>query len=200
MSLDSRTFSATPAGLYLARILTTQSEAVRKQLVRSCSVRLKQVNVNVQQIEQSVQAEQMTAHVACNLLRLLRTEATGMQLPDAPTDDLKIINQLMCNVAIGRIKQSIRKVSTLRKIEIASVNENKLARHSTMRHSTDGLLTQYSMMGHNVGVSYMQEGEFFPLRPELNAIDDPTTPELLMERSNKRCLRLGKSHMVNKQQ
>ena len=139
----------------------------------------------------------MTAHVAANLLRLLRDEATKIEFDDTVVDG-KFIAQLLRNVIIGNIKRAIRAVSTLRKIEVGNVNLKKIARKgATYRNGTDSEVISYEILGYAAGM-VTKDGQYSRQFPDYASITDPTTPELLAERSDRRCLRQGKAHMIDR--
>ncbi len=192
MGYDLFTFGSTPAAQYLARIINERNPLAMK----SCSNRIRTFNTNVNEIEDSVAAGYMTAHVAANLLRLLRDEATLIEL-DPSIAEAKFISQLLRNVIIGHIKRAIRRVSTLRKIESGNVNLPKIRAKGSrvVRNAGESI---YSILGYVAGVEY-SDGDYYRQFPDYEAIEDGTTPELLMERSNRRCLRQNKPHMTNKE-
>lgn len=188
--LDIYTFGKTPAGQYLARFLNENNPRAGK----ACSVRAQTFNTNVNQIEQAVRTG-MTPRVAANLLRLLRDEATTIDFDDTIKDG-KFIAQLLRNVIIGNIKRALRAVSTLRKIENGNINPAQLFRKAAV-HTVPGQTTMYyTIVGYPAGM-VLEDGSYFRQFPDYDQIFDETTPELLMERSNRRCLRQGKQHMIN---
>lgn len=192
MSYDLNTFSNTPAGQYLTRIINERNPGAMK----SCSNRIRTFNTNVNEIESAVANGFMSAHVAANLLRLLRTDATGIEL-NADVVEGKFISQLLRNVIIGHIKRAIRRVTTMRKIESGNVNLPKVRIKGSCTMS-DTSQSVYSILGHVAGVEYA-DGDYYRQFPEYAELQDNTTPELLMERSNRRCLRQNKPHMMEKQ-
>jgi len=190
MSYDQHTFGATPAAQYLVRIISERNPFVMK----NCSNRIRTFNTNVNEIERSVADGAMTAHVAANLLRLLRNDAAAIALPDDVVDG-KFISQLLRNIIIGHIKRAIRRVTTVRKIENGNVNLHKVKRKAA-KSVGDGTIV-YSILGYIAGIE--AHGGYIRTNPTYGLITDETTPELLMERSNRRCLRQGKEHMLEKQ-
>lgn len=192
MSYDLNTFSNTPAGQYLTRIINERNPGAMK----SCSNRIRTFNTNVNEIESAVANGFMSAHVAANLLRLLRTDATGIEL-NADVVEGKFISQLLRNVIIGHIKRAIRRVTTMRKIESGNVNLPKVRVKGALTTMRDGH-SVYNILGHVAGVEYT-DGSYYRQFPDYEELQDGTTPELLMERSNRRCLRQNKPHMMEKQ-
>jgi len=192
MEYDLFTFGSTPASQYLARIVNERNPSA----MRTCSNRIRTFNTNVNELEDAVAGGYMSAHVAANLLRLLRDDATKIEL-DPSVVEAKFISQLLRNVIIGHIKRAIRRVSTLRKIENGNVNLPKVRTKGArvVRGAGESI---YSILGYVAGVEY-SDGEYYRQFPDYDAIEDGTTPELLMERSNRRCLRQGKQHMLEKQ-
>lgn len=191
MTLDLFTFGSTPAAQYLARIISERNPFAMK----ACSNRIRTYNTNVNQIEQSVASSVMSAHVAANLLRLLRDEATTIAFPEDMVEG-KFIAQLLRNVIIGHIKRAIRRVTTLRKIENGNITLPKVRIKASRVIGTGQDI--YSILGYVAGIDY-KDGDYFPQLPEYEDLQDSTTPELLMERSDRRCLRQGKPHMATEE-
>lgn len=192
MSYDLFTFGSTPASQYLTRIINERNPGAMK----SCSNRIRTFNTNVNEIEDAVAAGYMSAHVAANLLRLLRTDAASIEL-NADVVEGRFISQLLRNVIIGHIKRAIRRVTTMRKIESGNVNLPKIRTKGSriVRGAGESI---YSILGYVAGVEYT-DGGYLRQFPDYEALEDGTTPELLMERSNRRCLRQQKPHMVEKE-
>jgi hypothetical protein len=199
--LDLNTFGKTPAANYLARRLI---ELGSKKLSRACTVRVNAFNTNVAGVVSAVASESMDAKVAANLLRLLREEATGinLQVEGVHPDELMFVDNLLRNVIIGHIKSAMRKTSVMRKIENGSKDINTITKKGSRvvsgLHIVD---VDYYIMGHRAGYlstdvecgpGEFPSGVFHPVKPSIGGIEDPTTPELLHERSLKRCKRQGK--------
>jgi hypothetical protein len=185
--MSNFTFGSTPAAQYLVRTINERNPFIMK----NCSNRIRTFNTNVNQIENAVAEGAMTAHVAANLLRLLRNDATLIALPDEVVEG-KFIAQLLRNVIIGHIKRAIRRVTTIRKIENGNVTLSQVQRKAT-KSIGDGTAV-YSILGYIAGIE--AHGGYIRENPPYSIIEDGTTPELLMERSNRRCLRQGKQHMM----
>lgn len=190
--LDQYTFGKTPAAMYLVRVLDNLDPSTKTMAVRSCSVRIKNFNNNVHAILASVDAGTMSAHVATNLLRILRNDATAIDLTHE-FEEKKFVLQLLKNVIIGHIKSAIRKASVLRKIEVSCATVEKMKRHA--KKNADGNVDEYSIQ--NVPVAIQGAfGLFYYLDVQTDQVQDHVTPELLNERSLKRCIRLKKPHTL----
>jgi hypothetical protein len=187
MNLDKFTFGRTPAAQYLVRRL---NELDSKPLQRAVGVRVSQFNTNVRDIENSYKVGYMSAKTAANLLRMLRVEATQLTLSN--TDD-KIVGQLMQNTIIGNIKHTARKITVIRKIENGNSSLAKLKTKGSKGREIYGC-TEYTILGYPAGYAF-GESEYDREIPDIADIEDDVTPELLMERSDRRCLRQGKPHM-----
>lgn len=196
---DINTFGRTPAAHYLARRLV---ELDNKKLTRSCTVRINAFNTNVAGIVSAVGSESMDAKVAANLLRLLREEATKLELTVGAVgpDELMFVDNLLRNVIIGHIKSAMRKVAVMRKIENGSKDLNTVMKKGSRvvsgLHNVD---IDYYIMSYHAG--YMDYSAysfgslpdvFYPVKPSISEIEDPTTPELLYSRSINRCIRQNK--------
>jgi hypothetical protein len=201
--LDLNTFGKTPAANYLARRLI---ELDSKKLSRACTVRVNAFNTNVAGVVTAVTTESMETKVAANLLRLLREEATGinLQVEGVHPDELMFVDNLLRNVIIGNIKSAMRKTSVMRKIENGSKDINTITKKGSRvvsgLHIVD---VDYYIMGHHAGYLRLDSnadtkpgefpsGVFHQVKPSIVGIEDPTTPELLHKRSLKRCKRQGK--------
>jgi hypothetical protein len=198
---DINTFGKTPAAHYLARRLI---ELDNKKLTRSCTVRINAFNTNVAGIVSAVGTERMDAKVAANLLRLLREEATKLELTVGAIDpdELSFVDNLVRNVIIGHIKSAMRRITVVRKIENGSKDLNTIMKKGSRVVSGLHIVDiDYYVMGYHAG--YMapdcrvtSDGllpdVFYPVKPSIFAIEDPTTPELLHDRSINRCIRQNK--------
>ena len=196
--MNINTFGKSPAAHYLTRLLIDLGD---KQLTRACTVRLNYFNENVKSIKQSVDDNSMTAKVAANLFRMLREEATKIELEPQDSPVFKFVSQLLRNTIIGNIKVSIRGCTVIRKIENGNVSESKLKRvgKKLESDSDDALCNKgakkYSILSYTAGYVFEQDKEPWRLMrttPSLNEIKDLVTPEILHSRSLKRCKRMGK--------
>jgi hypothetical protein len=112
-----------------------------------------------------------------------------------------IIDQLCQNVQIGFIKRCIRLTTVNRKVERVMVSPQNRA--SKMRSNVYG--DEYFFVDSTSNTEYHAGTFYHPVyklsKPEVvvarySQIED-VTPDVLMERSNRRCARLGKPHMEN---
>jgi hypothetical protein len=199
--LDKNTFGKTPAANYLVRELNTISD---RHMIRSCTIKINNFNENVDHISASVVGGYMSAKSAANLCRLLRFEATQVYVqPDF--GGFSVINNLVQNVIIGKIKSLTRRLSVLRKIETGSVNEDKIKSHgSRVRPMTDEdsnpHASIYTICGYPAAVIYDDDPEihrFYRTIPELTDITDEITTETLHKRSFIKCRKQGKDWTMN---
>jgi hypothetical protein len=194
-TLDQFTFGKTPAALYLVRALESQEPTIKRNVVRSCSVRIRNFNNNVRDIMSAVDGGFMSAHTAANLFRILRDDATKLKL-DQEFEDKELVLNLLRNVVIGNIKSAMRKTSVLRKIEVKSASLEKLKKSS--KQQVDGLgYTEFLVEGLPAGF-IAPNGEFIRDLVYSTQVNDPVTPEILTERSWKRCVRQNKPHTIEK--
>ncbi len=96
------TFGNTPAAEHLVRQLNSLDDA---NTSRSASKIIKNFNVNIGAIVNSVDNGDMSPKVAANLMRLLRSEAQGVKVTSVLCDS-DIITHLTRNVIIGAIKHA----------------------------------------------------------------------------------------------
>jgi hypothetical protein len=196
MNLDLNTFGKTPAAHYLVRRL---NELQNKSLARACTVRVNAFNTSCAGIEYSVGFGAMSSKVGANLLRLLREEATAIELVGTPAQEVNFVANLLRNVIIGHIKSVMRKITVVRKIENGTKDINTLMKKASVERTTADS-TIYSILGYDcavvVGPKELDgEQNLFTLYanvPTIGSVEDPTTPEVLYERSLNRCKRQQK--------
>lgn len=182
--IDIDTFGKTPSARYLVRTLQELND---ESFIRFCSKFTTHFNTTVNQICVSVDHGTMTPKSAVNLLIMMRKEASY------PNIDHRLIQQLLSCVVIGHIKRAIRKISQLRKLEIACASPNNKL-HRIFDKETGEVILE--AMGFVVAKINRDTGETRTFIPVLDDIAEHITPELLHQRSDARCLRQGKPHMM----
>lgn len=202
MSLSENTFGDTPAALYLVRALNKLNNP---SVGRSVGKRITSSSKCVNELVQSYSEGTMSAKSVANCLRLMRLEVSSGISEYAFPCSQRLIDQLTRNVQIGLIKRAMRLCTIARKAE--RVMENPTQRGKIINFTRGSVLgdsVQYSFTDsttkeqYTAGSLFMYPG--YPMvtitnRFDLNEIKD-VTPELLMERSNRRCKRLGKAHTL----
>jgi hypothetical protein len=154
---------------------------------------------NVNEICDAVETGHMSAKVAANLLRLLREDASCIDLSTYELD-FSFVSQLLRNTIIGSIKQALRKVSIIRKVENGNESETKLMHKGhrvalTYDAPLSGAAHHYKIMGYNAGTVFPGESEdfrFYREVPSISQIEDDITAEKLHAKSLVRCQRQGK--------
>ena len=191
--LHLNTFGKTPAAEHLVRQLNSRVDPAAN---RSVSVAIKTFNANVAAVVESVDQCSMSAKVAANLLRLLRTEAGTITVrPEGLfTNDMvdfyRFVTNLTRNVVVGNIKRAIRQVTTVRKIQNGNSTLAKAQSRGVSVAEPFGPNTAVNIMGYRAGyVSYY--GTWIPDFPLTWEIADPVTAELLHQRSLQRIARRG---------
>lgn len=193
--IDQNTFGKTPAAKYLARELSRPGNDV---LVKSVTRRIVSTNTAVNDLVSAYESEVLTAKTLANCLRLMREEV-------AKENSVNIIDQLRQNVQIGLIKRGIRQSTIARKAERVMVSPQTRSCFSELEFTSSSEIPyaihyafKDSASGHIyfAGLKTIPEGEVRTHSLHSNDVVD-VTPEILMERSNRRCLRQGKPHMSN---
>lgn len=191
--IDQNTFGKTPAAKYLARELSRPGNDV---LIKSVTRRIVSTNTAVNDLVSAYECERLSAKTLANCLRLMREEI-------AKENSVNIIDQLRQNVQIGLIKRGIRQSTIARKAERVMVSpetrsifsapqfctgENKpYAVHYEFKDKTSGHI-------YGAGLKTIPDGISHVYRVYADSVKD-VSPEILMERSNRRCARQGKPHM-----
>jgi hypothetical protein len=143
------------------------------------------------------------AKTLANSLRLMREEITNEYKPVLN----KFEDQLRRNVQIGYIKQGLRLATLARKVERVMSSPNNRARKVYSKDEDNPHLdvVEYFFKDNQTGKDF-KAGEFITVNsvedmPTISVVNwpiledaDDITPELLHLRSNRRCIRLGKSH------
>jgi len=208
--MDERTFGSTPAAMYLARTLT---KIDNKALTRAVSRRIKNTANTVNELLKAYEYGLLSPASIANTLRLMRLEISG-GIEDDPMNfesdvrDLKSLVVKLCkNVQIGHIKYAIRLSTLGRKVEQAMHAPRKRAILGSLRTYEDGELENYYIRLAWDNDNHVRAGEVFTSNdlktrivnvnlPNRETFVDSVSPGLLHERSDKRCTRQGKPHMV----
>lgn len=198
--ISENTFGGTPAAMYLARRL---NEIGSKTLTRSVGKQITATNRVVLELINGYESGFISAKTLANTLRLMRKEVSESQ--DMATAET-LVDQLRRNVQIGLIKRGIRQSTVARKAErVMSAPFDRSSDYYVERG--EPRVTAFSFIDSTSGNRYeagmLIEHEEEPPMVVKNTfymedVND-VTPELLMERSNRRCARLGKPHMAGKQ-
>lgn len=202
MNLSATTFGDTPAAIYLVRTLNEYNSPA---LTRSVGKRITASSKCVNELVDAYSLNAMTAKSVANCLRLMRSEVSMPCPLLAPSAD-RLVDQLTRNVQIGLIKRAMRLCTVARKAERVMENPEARASKKTFSLSTAGVAqVLYEFKDATSGNQYVAGrsvmfGTSKPaIIPKTFAFDDikDVSSELLMERSNRRCKRLGKPHMEN---
>jgi hypothetical protein len=189
-TVSQNTFGNTPAAKYLTRELSRVENSL---LSKSIGRRITSTNTAVRDLISAYESGSLSAKTFANCLRLMREEVSSEV-------SITLIDQLRKNVQIGLIKRGIRLCSVARKSERVLENvDNKSTKVpfvSTVSSGTTYTFTD-SMSGRTFVAGIKYDGwddTVYPSRVWLSEVDD-INPEILMERSNRRCARQGKPHM-----
>lgn len=189
--IDEKTFGTTPAAKYLIRELSRPGNETR---TKSVTRKLVSTNTSINDLLSAYHAGALKSKTFANCLRLMREDISRNIQVD-------IIDQLCQNVQIGFIKRCIRLTTVNRKAERVMISPQNRA--SKMRSNVYG--DEYFFVDSTSNKEYHAGTFYHPIyessKPEVvvarySQIED-VTPDVLMERSNRRCARLGKPHMEN---
>jgi hypothetical protein len=200
--LNQYTFGKTPAAEYLVRELNRINDPA---LTRSISTQLKNTRTLVTNLVDSYEDGILNPKTLANTLRLMRLEIINKlywEEINCPSDH-RLAHKLSSNVQIGAIKAAIRLSSVACKsarIVKKSWRQN-IHPFNTLVSSEDIKIFD-KQLGINIviGVKYIDENGYnIVCNKTIYASEVETiTPELLHQRSDARCLRLGKKHMKMK--
>jgi hypothetical protein len=203
--MDINTFGKTPAAMYLVRFLNAIEDST---LNRAISRRITSTNNTVRDLINAYEFETLPTKTVANCLRLMREEIVNDTACHSFTDD-SIVDQLRRNVQIGIIKRGLRLCAVSRKAERVMQNPEFRSSEREVVEVIGGFETRYKFRDSNSGKMYsagmvfnsdgteplLDDGAVFIAHHKQSDVDDITS-ELLHERSNRRCLRQGKPHMI----
>jgi hypothetical protein len=201
--IPENTFGSTPAAMYLCRLL---NEGKKELLRRSVGRRITGTASQVNQLIRAYEYRNINPKTLANCLRLMREEISVGEF------GITIEEQLCRNVQIGYIKQGIRLATIGRKAERVMVSPESRSTKITSEHTDDGIYGEYFFKDSESGALY-KAGESYQYiddtgrqADDWNGADwkdvnrlkstevNHITPELLHERSLRRCIRLNKPH------
>jgi hypothetical protein len=201
--IPETTFGNTPAAMYLARKLNeTQDVALLRSTGRRITATFHQAKQLVTSYELGVGAGGIDAKTLANCLRLMREEIANEAI-QYWHDDL-IIHQLRRNVQIGHIKRAIRLATIARKAERVMTSPESKASDVSGKALSGVIELSYYFTDSQSNKKYLaglvindETNENFVLIHKFKLNDVETiTPELLHERSERRCIRLKKPHTI----
>lgn len=202
MNLNENTFGNSPGSMYLVRVL---NELNNESLSRNIGKRITATGKNVADLVNAYY-DGMSPKTVANCLRLMREEISteAKAAFGVGKSDEALVDQLRRNVQIGYIKRAMRLCVIARKSEKVMDNPRKKSGSSMKMH---GDMKERAMFFYDdattkqliAGVQYTYEtGEVIKHVNihELEEIQDVNS-DMLMQRSIRRCKRLGKPHAAN---
>lgn len=210
------TFGRTPAAMYLARELKALgSDSMTRNVGKQITATSRAVNDLLFAYSEGA----LSPKTVANCLRLMRqevsyevtyfpssleVEASQIDKAEAQFSKERLISQLRRNVQIGMIKRGLRLCTVARKAEHVMASPEK--RSSSMIPQThlwrDSLTFQFfdssTQAFYDAGtLSLASDGEVY-VEQKLFSPDEinDITPDTLIERSERRCIRLKKPHTV----
>lgn len=190
--INENTFGKTPAAKYLARELSRVGNEV---LSKSVGRRITSTNTAVKDLVNAYEEECISTKTLANTLRLMREEIS-YEFP------FTLVDQLRQNVQIGLIKRGLRLCSVARKAERVMQNPEYRSAEKNVVCDGESVTIFYKFKDSTSGKMYDAGAVFegddrrYVSHYQQSDVDD-ITPELLNERSDRRCLRQGKPHMVS---
>ena len=197
MKLDEKTFGATPAAMYLVRTLNEIDNPV---LTRSTGKRVTATCSMVAELVSAYECGWISAKVLANTMRLMREEVVHdyylAGLLEAEKTPERLVHQLQKNVRIGYIKKAIRQATVARKCETVMTAPHRKGVH----FSTVGKAKEFAyfdnQLDKHVHAGWLFDDGHSMIHPIIKDEVETITPQLLHDRSLKRCKRLGKSHAI----
>lgn len=210
------TFGRTPAAMYLARELKALgSESMTRNVGKQITATARAVNDLIGAYSEGA----LSPKTVANCLRLMRQEvsaeavyfpsylevtASQINSSEAQLSKERLIGQLRRNVQIGLIKRGLRLCTVARKAEHVMASPEK--RSSSMIPKThlwhDSLTFQFfdssTQAFYDAGtLSLAGDGEVY-VEQKLFSLDEinDITPDVLNERSERRCIRQKKAHTL----
>lgn len=193
-NMDEKTFGSTPAAMYLVRTL---NEIGNQSLSRSVGRRITTTSNAVNDLVYSYSLGFLTSKTVANCLRLMREEVTkdedsvfwmDLDLRSKKQSLYLLVDKLRRNVQIGAIKRGIRLCQVARKAE-KRMESPYGCDNEGRKYFIDGQSGKCFQAG-----MILDGGRTVAIRKfSVDEVSD-VSPELLVERSNKRCKRLGKPH------
>jgi hypothetical protein len=185
--IDQYTFGKNPAAMYLVRKLNELNDPI---VTKSVSRRIVSTRTHVANLVAAYQSGFLAPKTMANTLRLMRLEATDTYIVYP-----EFIWKLMINVQIGAIKQAMRLATVARKAETRMNNLNLTSK----TYDEDFGLTGFTHWWYDhQSNKYMRAGRTVDdiSMTKIFKLDEVSdiTPELLHQRSQARCVRLGKEH------
>jgi len=189
--MNEKTFGSTPAAMYLARVL---NELGDESLNRSVGRRITNTTNAVNDLVYSYSIGFLPSKTVANCLRLMREEIVNeisyeVNYEYNTRSSRVLVDKLRRNVQIGAIKRGIRLCQVARKAEKVMTRPAYFDGSLFFRDKPSGKVFEGGR------VIQSDDKEIRIVRTfGIGEVSD-VTPELLVERSNKRCKRLGKAHM-----
>ena len=187
------TYSSTPAGMYLARLMI---ELYNPTFARCVGKRITATNRSVAELLSGYETGSVSAKTVANCLRLMRLEISNEVDPFNGVESTeRLIDQLRRNVQIGAIKRAIRLTTIARKAEHVMAKPGERARRTEVVDNLHlyKVVDTITNAEYTAGYSSLTDGDTWSsiiYREEFVDID----PNLLHDRSLRRCTRLGKPH------
>lgn len=203
MKLDEKTFGATPAAMYLVRTL---NEIGNPGLSRSTGKRITATTSMVTELVEAYEIGWINAKVLANTMRLMREEianewTAANKLVFETGEEAKtlrtLVDKLRRNVQIGYIKKAIRQATVARKCETVMTAPLRKGIHFSTVNGKKEIAYFDKQLDKMVHAGWLyHDGVTAVTCPIYLEEVDTITPQLLHERSLKRCKRLGKPHAI----
>jgi hypothetical protein len=196
--MDKNTFGRTPAAEYLVRVLNELND---QTLNRSVGKRITATNAAVAELVYAYEVGSISAKTLANTMRLMREEVTNESITDITyimtmpsNSQLSLVDKLRRNVQIGYIKKAIRQATVARKCETVMTAPHRKGIHFSNVGDKQEIAYFDTQLDKHIHAGWIFDGNITVTNPIYAEECESVTPELLHERSLKRCTRLGKAH------
>lgn len=196
MNLPLTTYGSTPAAQYLVRTLNSINN---QRLTRSVGAAISTSNKAVNELLRAYETGSISSKTMSTCLRLLREDITNCTTNEF-NDEFALVTKLRKNVQIGVIKQCLRLASVAARARQVMASPDKRSNQFTrLNDDSSAYAVDYVFKNHQTNQEHIAGTRYLADGHTVNAIIGlkdivGITPETLMERSNRRCTRLGKPH------
>ena len=190
--LDEKTFGATPAAMYLVRTLNEIDNPV---LTRSTGKRITVTCSMVAELVDAYEVGWISAKVLANTMRLMREEVTNDVMVACTRQD-QLVDKLRRNVQIGYIKKAIRQATVARKCETVMTAPHRKGIHFSTVGEAKEIAYFDNQLDKHVHAGWIFDNGSSVTQPIIKDEVETVTPQLLHERSLRRCKRQGKPHAI----
>jgi hypothetical protein len=179
--IDENTFGKNPAAKFLARELNKIND---QKLNTIAGHRITSTSTAVGELVTSYDNGHISLKTFSFIINLMRTNIIETNNPP------ELVYQLIRNIQLSYIRSSLRKAEIAKRIDKSTTRKMKNAKPQKMVVYVD----KSTGVSYNICSSF--DGSFIKNKVPLSHIQDKKTSTLLSQKSDARCLRQGKPHML----